>query len=80
MMIIVKIAADVMWGLGSASVCVGAVSNLVALPQTWGEHKDLLSRARFVAVRRHPRLRGTAMVSLAAALLLYIGVAVTHLA
>jgi hypothetical protein len=81
MMIIVKIAADVMWGLGSALVCVGAVSNLVALSQTWGEHKDLPWRARFVAVnRRHPRLRGTAMVSLAAALLLYIGVAVTHLA
>lgn len=79
MMICVKLAADLMLGLGSAMVCVGAVSNLTAMSQAWGDCKDLPWRARFVAVnRRHPRLRGTAMVCLAAALVLYIGAAVAY--
>lgn len=81
MMIFVELLADLMLGLGSALVCVGAVSNLIALSQAWGDVKDLPWRARFVAVnRRHPRLRGTAMVCLAAALVLYIGATVTHFA
>ena len=81
MMISVMHPADLMLGLGSALVCVGAVSNLIAVSQAWDDYKDLPWRARFVAVnRRHPRLRGTAMICLAAALLLYIGVAVTYFA
>src|ERR1700756_1552057 len=81
MMISVEPLADLMRGLGSALVCVGSVSNLIALSKTSGEYKDLAWRARFVAVnRRHPRLRGTAMACLAAALVLYIGVAVTYFA
>ena len=81
MVISVKLAADVMLGLGSALVCVGSVSNLIAVSQAWGDCKDLPWRARFVALnRRHPRLRGTAMACLAAALVLYIGVAVTRFA
>jgi hypothetical protein len=81
MMISVELLADLMWGLGSVLVCVGAVSNLLALSKTWGDYKDLPWRARFVAAnRRQPRLRGTAMACLAAALVLYIGVAVTHFA
>jgi hypothetical protein len=79
MMIWVKLAADLMLGLGSVLVCVGAVSNLIAVSQDWHDYKDLPWRARFVAVnRRHPRLRGTAMVCLAVALVLYISAAVTH--
>jgi hypothetical protein len=61
-------------------VCVSAVCNIIAWSQTPGEIKHLPWRSRFVAVnRRHPRLRGTAMVCLAAALVLYIGgIAVTY--
>lgn len=79
-MIAVEVAADVMRVLAIVLVCVGAVSNLIAVSQTWGDYdKDLPWRARFVALnRRHPRLRGTAMVCLAVALVLYIGAAVTH--
>lgn len=81
MMISVELLADLMLRLGSALVCVGSVSNLIALSKTWGDYKDLPWRARFVAVnRRQPRLRGTAMACLAVALVLYIGVAVTHFA
>ena len=80
-MIFVRLAAEVMWGLGSALVCVGSVWNLIAMSETWAHYKDLPWRARFVAMnRRHLRLRGTAMVCLAAALVLYIGGAVTHFA
>jgi len=79
MMICVKLAADLMLGLGSVLVCAGAVSNLIAASQNWDDYKDLPWRARFVAVnRRHPRLLGTAMVCMAAALVLYLGAAVTH--
>ena len=80
-MIAVEVAADVMRGLASALVCVGAVSNLIAVSQTWGDFKGLPWRARFVALnRRHPRLRATAMVCLAAAIVLWIGVAVMYFA
>jgi hypothetical protein len=81
MMFSVEIAADVMFGLGAALVCVGSVSNFLALSQSWGDYNDLPWRARFVALnRRHPRLRGTAIACLAAALVVYIGAAVTHFA
>ena len=79
MMICVELAADFMLGLGSVLVCVGAVSNLIAVSQDWDDYKDLPWRARFVAVNRgHPRTRGTAMGCLAVALVLYLGAAVTH--
>lgn len=81
MMISVKHPAYLMLVLGSALVCVGSVSNLIAVSKTWGDYKDLPRRARFVAEnRRHPRLRGTARVCLAAAVVLYISVAVAYLA
>jgi hypothetical protein len=81
MMISVKYPADIMWGAGSALVCVGALLNLIAVSRTWGDIKDLPWRARFAAVnRRQRRLRGTAIVCLTAALVLYIGAAVTWFA
>jgi len=81
MMNFVNVAADVMLGLGSALVCAGSVSNLIAVSQAWDDCKDLPWRARFAALnRRHPRLRGTAMACLAAATMLYVAVAVTHFA
>lgn len=80
-MIAVDVAGDVMRGLAAALVCVSAVSNLIAVSQTWGDFKGLHWRETFVALnRRHPRLRGTTMVCLAAAIVLYICAAVMYFA
>jgi hypothetical protein len=72
------LTADLMLGVGNALVVVGSVANLIAVSESRGRDKELAWRARFAAEnRRHPRLRGTAMACLAAALIAYIGFAVT---
>jgi hypothetical protein len=81
MMTAVKVAGDVMRGLSGVLVCAGAVSNLIVVSQTWGEYQGMPWRARFVALnRRHPRLRGTALVCLAVAIVLYVAAAVMYFA
>ena len=60
-------------GIASALTLVGALLGAVAMSDMPDGNKGLPWRARFVAEnRRHPRLRGTAMACLAAALVVSI--------
>lgn len=65
---------DLMLLIGSALLLAGSVLNGIAMADRPDGAERLTWRARFVAEnRRHPRLRGVAIVCLGAALIAYIG-------
>jgi hypothetical protein len=70
--------ADLLLGIGTVLILAGSLLNLLALSNGAGRGDGLTWRARFMAEnRRHPRLRGAAIACLLAALIVYIGYAVT---
>lgn len=75
-----KHPADLMLSIGSTLTIVASVLHAISLADQPDGGRRLTWKARFVAAnRRHPRIRGTAMARLAAALIAYIGFAVTAL-